>query len=273
MPGGFPLGYQTSNWTDVGSNLSTVGVNFTCGNGTKGSWAQLTASAPTDICGLQMRVHGNGNTKFLSSVDLGIGAAGSEKVILSDFMIPSDTSSTAGATTPILPISIKAGTRIAARGQAPGASETNQVCLSICDGSFTDMEGCSGVDGMGFDAVNTHGVQVTSGAANTKGSYSEIIASTTRDYVGLFLGMGPKDGATTLASLITFVDIAIGAAGSEIIILPNIWLARVSQVGIYSGAGIHFYPVSIPAGTRLALRFSALAAAVVAGFQLYGVYQ
>jgi hypothetical protein len=250
-----------------------MGVAFLCGNGSKGSWVQVIASTAADICGLQMRVHGNENTKYLTSVDLGIGAAGSEKIIFNDFMVPSDTSSTAGVNAPILPLMIKAGTRIAVRGQAGGASETDHVSLSVCDGSFTDMEGCAGVDGLGFDAVNTHGVQVTSGAANTKGAYTEIVASTARDYVGLFLSMGPKDGATSLASLLTYVDIAIGAAGSEIILVPNIWLARVSQIGIYSGAGPQFYPVSVPAGTRLSLRFSALAAAVVAGFQLYGVYQ
>ncbi len=88
------------------------------------------------------------------------------------------------------------------------------------------------------------------GAANTKGSYTQVVAATAFAYdalcVQLFEDGNSGGGDTFLA------DIAIGAAASEVVIVPNLLLDSARLVGGV-GAGITI-PVSIPAGSRVAVR-------------------
>ena len=89
------------------------------------------------------------------------------------------------------------------------------------------------------------------GTANTKGSYVEFAASTTFPIRRIILG------STVLSTSITnatwLVDVAVGASGSEQVIVPDIPFAAGANQDQADPAVIAF-DVNIPAGSRIALR-------------------
>lgn len=109
-------------------------------------------------------------------------------------------------------------------------------------------------------------VVTASGSIHTKGSYAQLIASTTYDWHGFWLytiNTGSSAAATDL-----LLDIAIGAASSEQIILPN-WMAGWSP-GAAAGAKALFMPIFIPRGMRIAARCQALIASDTVNVLVFG---
>ena len=100
---------------------------------------------------------------------------------------------------------------------------------------------------IGGNITTGNGADITSsGSANTKGSYTEVIASTPYATRYLHIEVGVAFGNSD----VTMIDIATGAAASEVIIINNLYVGRlidkqVAQVLI---------PLFIPAGTRLSAR-------------------
>jgi len=109
----------------------------------------------------------------------------------------------------------------------------------------------------GADAVATGGITVTAHAsANTKGTPVELIASTAFASSGFRVFMGASSGAGDY-----LVDICIGAALSELVIVANIpygsqSAGRVSEV---------YIPIAIPAGTRISAAIQATTGARTLG--------
>lgn len=104
---------------------------------------------------------------------------------------------------------------------------------------------------VGTVTATTQGTTITaSGTANTKGSYTELIAST----AGAINGFTLNIGGFTIASTADFLlDLAIGAGGSEEVIIANVLLS------VSPGSDLEFYkstsfPINIPAGSRVAAR-------------------
>lgn len=101
----------------------------------------------------------------------------------------------------------------------------------------------------GGSAADSGGVSIAAdAAANTKGVYAEVIAST--DFHANFLIVSFANASAAVDAL---VDIAIGAAASETVILPNLYTYN------RAGQSPHSYmlPVNIPTGTRISARMQA----------------
>jgi hypothetical protein len=107
---------------------------------------------------------------------------------------------------------------------------------------------------LGFSATIPTGITVTNGAANVKGNYAAI-GNAPFDAVGIILVLGAKSGTTD-----HLVDIAFGASGSERVVIENIM-----HTGASSGAGSknYFFPLRVPANTRLTVRAQGASAATV----------
>jgi len=105
--------------------------------------------------------------------------------------------------------------------------------------------------------------QIISGAASTKGSYIEIIASTTQEYHGLIV-YGRKTGGDSIVA----TDIAIGSAGNEEIIIPDF---AISGYNSFAESSKGFFPVYIPAGSRVSARSACFIASSSAYMHLVGV--
>lgn len=256
MPGSFPMGIEVCNAQDAGTlTASSDGTTITASGSTntKGSWTQLVASLGADCCWVLIEI-GTPNTgvrKIL--VDIGVGAAASEQVVVSNLQVLTQSSGTGDDIKFSFPLQIPAGSRVSARSQSATASAAVTVKMTCFDGAFTMMEGVAGLDMLGVSTATSVGTNVTpSATANTKGSFAQLIASTARDYCGLVVVVGPAGTAGD----IYLVDIAIGAAASEQVIIPNVRMAFSTTIT----ASPIYIPMAVPAGTRISARAQASAA-------------
>ncbi len=282
MPGGFPLGLDICNGTSLGADTAnSQGTGFTLvSNNTKTAWVQLTASLASDCVFIVVACHNFCDAAAAgcsASFDIGVGAAGSEKVVIADLVLGAGNvagGADAGAYY-AMPIAIPSGTRVAARCQVSNTAIAFPFLSTVFfDGAFTQIEGYAGVDALGFNAAATTGTAVTSGnPVNTLGAYAQIVASTSVDYAGLLFGFDNDATGTIVSGPGMLFNVAIGAAGSEQIIIPNYEMWIDAQYRFFALAS-PFFPIAIPAGTRIAVKSqSNNTASVVAGITLYGVYQ
>lgn len=241
------VGEVTSGATNGTSVSGTV-------NNTKGVWAELIASTARVATGMQIDIHVGGNGEFL--IDIGIGAAGSEQVIIPNLHASRPTGGSRNGRNYVFPCGlIPAGTRISARCQASDTPNSSQVLVHLLSGGFP-LSGLIGavIDDIGTNTADSGGTQVDPGAtANTKGAYSQLVATSTRRYRGLMVFTGSQ-GNLAMADARWLVDIAIGAASSEKIIIPDILFVSGSLTDIITPGAAGPFLVDIPSGTRLAAR-------------------
>lgn len=217
-------------------------------NNTKGSWIELIAATDSMSAGLILTANIPAASHLL---DIGIGAAGSETVLVPDILL---AMTLANMTTQVMfPVTVPAGARISARVAATAGAAAPTITVYLVGGGFDASVGRSAVTAYGATAADSGGVSVDpGGTANTKGSWTEIVASTTASMKVLIIGTGNQANlAATAASWLA--DIGVGGAGSEQIIVPNYRLvASVNETlgPLFSPV----IPVSIPQGSRLAVR-------------------
>jgi hypothetical protein len=88
---------------------------------TKGAWAQLAASTTAAHTGLMLGVGHRGNSALRNEeflVDVGVGAPGSEQIVLADWAVALAAVETlVPQFSPVIPASIPAGSRLAVRAQ------------------------------------------------------------------------------------------------------------------------------------------------------------
>ncbi len=84
-------------------------------------------------------------------------------------------------------------------------------------------------------------------SANTKGSYTQVVASAPFDVAGILLQ------AQFNTNTRQFVDIAVGAVASEVVVVPNIPVMNQGGAGTHSIAQ-KFIPIFIRKGSRISAR-------------------
>ncbi len=230
-----------------------AGTTVTAGSpaNVKGSWTELFASTSIDAEAILVEIQltpGAGNNRHYA-FDIGVGGAGSEVVAVSDITLYNNTAQGGNEQgCPILiPVFIPAGTRISMRSQSDLASSTANVRVHILKGGFANLRQMGRATTYGFNAGSTTGTTVTTGVANTKGAYAQLTASMTNSCRWLILVIGVATGTSQNFS----IDVAIGAASSEQIIVPDLYYTSGN-----SGPSVMVFqlPLAIPAGQRLAVR-------------------
>lgn len=109
--------------------------------------------------------------------------------------------------------------------------------MSLFDGQIVEVGG---------DVVaNSTGTVLTSGAANVKGDWVQLIASTAYD--SSFIGISLTD--MNAGDIDMLVDIAIGADGFEVVILESLYTGSGAASNTYGG--YYLFPLIIPEGTRI----------------------
>lgn len=262
MAGGFPVGLQWAAGIDFVAASTTYGATLTASASanTKGSYTQLISSTAQSASWIEVTIKGaTANSSVL--IDIAVGAAGSEIVVIPNIVYITAATVQTRHFNVAVPCSVPAGSRIAARCQAITGSHTAIVAVRL----FADVQGAHAPGATGYDAYNiaTTGSVVTDstdpgGSANTKGAYTQLTASTSRDYQGFFLSVGPNNLSTSSITLPKWaLDIAVGAAGSEIVIMAdqNLYSATTSSAvaPVLPGA-LGYYPIFIPKGSRVAAR-------------------
>lgn len=237
--------------TDIGSvGATSSGTIITTGiANTKGVYTQLTAATTRDTHWLWIQASNSPSTGTNLSLDIAVGAALSEQIIVADVLVADTTPEVARL---IFPLIVPTGSRIAVRGQSTAISDTCAVSLLLGSGGL-DFKSFSKVETYGFQSASTAGLVVDPGAsANTKGAYREITSSTLRNHKGFLYII--DSGGSTAASANILMDIALGAAGSEQVIIPNLLLRSTSTFAGVAPPFSGFIPYHIPAASRIAVR-------------------
>lgn len=228
MAGGFPIFGSLSN----PQNAITSAVLFisagsgASGNNTKTAYSQLIAATSydaslVDIC---LSLGAGAVAGFNAAFDLAIGSSGNEVPILSNILLENDydVAATGGNSAHILlPLTIPAGSRLSMRCQVSAAynGASTYVYINSCDLYSTSFTGTQfgAIDTIGFQSGSTIGTSVTAGSsANVKGSYAQLIALTSYDYIGYFLAFDYQSTSSSNSGFRT--DIAVGSSGNEVVI-------------------------------------------------------
>lgn len=250
-----------ADWTLIGGANDTRAVGLTAGTtrgtlvtagaaNTKGAYAQLTASSPIDCDAFIVTVQEISGADCL--IDIAVGGAGSEQIICANLHHINGTFES--GLNYFVPIPIPIATRIAARSQTiPGAS-VQALGVHLIKGGHIYPSPMGRMTTYGANTADSGGVSIDPGAAaNTKGAYSEITSSTTNPIKGFILAVGTA-GNVALSTGNWFVDVAVGGAGSEVVILPDWYLRSTASADGILPAVSPIFPIEIPASTRIAVR-------------------
>lgn len=253
----WPRSLRGSRLNQINELAASSEMNFMTASATpnvKGSYLQLVASCPFDAAGFFLHFAGSNNTNtFDALVDLAVGAAASEQVILENFLI--SVSGFFGAKTHVfIPLRIKAGERIAARMQATTGGATLGVGVQLVAGDFFSELGLGRATTYGAVTADSGGTQVDPGAtAHTKGSWTQIVASLTNPIRYLVVCFGSRNNGVYDNSANSLTDIGVGAAASEQVLVDDLHSVVFGATDLHDpGAFARF--VSAAAGQRLAAR-------------------
>lgn len=220
---------------------------------TKGPWTQLTGATTIDAYGFSIMVpfvyYGS---DYL--LDVAFGAAGSEVVVVSNLSV--SVGSSYGQSRSFMfrvPLQVPTGTRVTVRCQATGTSPSRYLRCGLLLDSMGGSAGSSIVT-IGANTANSGGTPVDPGAAdNTKGSWVEVTAATTVDLFGVSLAFGNIVN-TSRTTCYWLVDLGIGGAGAEQVIIPDIVVSTDEYPDSLVPEYTPLYQLQIPAGTRLVVR-------------------
>lgn len=205
------------------SSTSSEGTTVTASGSThtKGSYSQLIAATARDACGIMVLLNNVGvaSTNARALVDIAIGAASSEQVLIPDLMAGNAgawNNAMNGGAMYYFPIRIPAGVRLSARCQASTASDTVNVVVWLVGGlSLPGLYAGQRVTAYGIDSANSSGVAHTPGSTNAYATATQIVSSTGRPIRALQLGvdMGTDTTGTNMRGM---VRIGLGATPNYI---------------------------------------------------------
>lgn len=156
---------------------------------TKGSWTELFSATTYDSYGFFLRICESTSTGVQTDllVDIGIGAAASEVVILPDFLAGWAGQAMNGRPF-FIPLFIPRGARVAARCQALITADTVDVVMSLRGGATMPFPIFTGCDAYGINSAASQGTSHT--PANTGSESSDAtIGTATRNYGAVLLAV------------------------------------------------------------------------------------
>lgn len=226
---------------------------------TMGAWTELIAatSQPADVIWLAMFAASSASgTDSSSLLNIGIGGAGSEQIIVPNVPVGYKLSAAPFPWIYMIPVHIPDGSRVAIQVQSAQTSKQIQITWML--GSLPHgRRAPSKVFSIGADSATSKGVNLSNpGASNTKGAWTEITSATTMPFGALVVGIQGA-GSTALQTENDLVDIGIGPAGAEQV-LPGggDFHVRGSNTEAVTGGMPWTIPCRLPAGTRIAARYS-----------------
>lgn len=245
---------------------------------TKGSWVELVAATTLDLYGIIVSLGTNIGANATDTsllVDIGTGPSLSEVVAIPNLAMGYRGIVASTFTTEMyrFPIFIPAGTRIAARSQSAVTVKAATISLGPMARTTSPSRPSPKIIDMGTNLATSAGVALANTtAAHTKAGWTEIIAATAEAYTGIVIGLqGGGDTVFTTGS--GLLDVAVGAAGAEAVIVPNVLFTVNGSSEVIQLVNPGPYAVDIAAGSRLAVRIqdAAAAAANLHDVILYGI--
>ena len=238
-------------------HLPYTGLMETCGavaassTGTtvaNGSYTQIIASTSFDYNEILVVATLASNSAD-GSLDIARGSAGSEQILIDNLRL-SISAANPTFCSARLPLRVPRGSRLAA--QAHGLTP-NVMIYGISHGPLS-TSGYTRAESLNI--ASNIGTTIDPGAsANTLSAWTQLIASTSRNYNALMIMCGGAGRAAGTAGVTWLTDIGIGGAGSEQTLFKQL-LGTETGSSIFALDPTSFgpFPCSIPSGNRIAAR-------------------
>jgi hypothetical protein len=244
---------QGQAWEQGGSATGTSLASTVATNGAhgKGTYVELVASTARDAEGFWLNIVGANNNGVNALVDVAIGAASSEVVIVSNLYVYATGVQIGDCI--YLPVRIPAGSRVAARCQTNVSARSLLMQVLLAGSPFVATPGLSRSETFGAVTASTDGTSIDpGGAANTK-VVTELASATVIDAKAVLLCIKNNDQAL-LANTGWLVDLCVGAGGSEVAVIENLQLYATTSNDEFPTKTFGPFFCGIPAGSRLSLR-------------------
>lgn len=253
----FPLFGGTKNIVSGSTTVNATGTKITSSvtTHTKGAYVELLSAANnTEGSGIiELMQMGDLQSFAVLLLDIAIGGAGSETVIIPNISLVTNNSYT-GVGVLKFPINIPSGVRISARCQSNISAAAVTVSVRRGISSFKQGSSLSKVTTYGANETTSIGVLVAP-LDDAYGSWVEITSSTTNESKAL--AVSAVRNPVSLANGTIIFQIGVGSAGNEEVIVDDMQVAtNVAEVitGNMHGA----FLVDVKEGERLSIRAAAL---------------
>lgn len=249
------MGYWRLPKIGLQTAAGTVAATANASANTKGAWAQIFAA--TQYPGFLTFTMNSASLNYSYLFDIGIGADGSEVVIAGNLIFEWSTSYGVAVSGAVgLPIFIPAGARVSYRAQCSTASSKvliggfNLIHIS----SFYGSDIYSIMETYGANTADSGGTSVDPGAsAQTWGSWVQFSASCTRNIKAIMFGAAGQLNFFR-SDYYHFLRLGVGAEGSEQVVTGYHNLRSHMTTNMVTPQFSEIFPVSIPAGSRLAVQ-------------------
>lgn len=259
--GDFPGAWSGGVYENVGLVVSgnTRGTTFSADASTNtknATWTELISATVRRCEGFWLCVHFDSTVSTTPDalIDISIGSSGNETsaILINNLILSHSGAGKSDVVRVYFPIPLAAGTRISCRCQASVASVTLRINLELDYQGFHCPRGLARCTTYGAATGDSGGVAYDPGAtANTKGGWTEIVASTSFPIKALILGLG-KNGVTAAGNDSNWA-IDIGVGSSPVVLIPNRFTSKQSSGDNFDSPYLGPFPVQIPAGTRIAI--------------------
>lgn len=244
----------------VGQDASTSAVTVSSSGSanTKGSYAELVASTPYDARAILLSYYHQTGSAAGHLLDLAVGAAASEQVIVPNIphgglFFSVGPAAFPVSTTILLPISVPKGSRIAARLQSSSGSNGFLVAASLVAADSIAIPSLSLCRAYGMNVGTSLPNNVDSGgSANTKGAWVELSAALEYATRYMILFAIHTNTAVPAAPNSYYVDLGLGAAAAEAVVVPDLF--RRENGNLVNQTANYPLPVNLAKGVRIAAR-------------------
>jgi hypothetical protein len=247
-------GQKSENWGAATAASRGATITSSATANVKGTYTQLIATTGFEVDGVLVMADDQA-TGVDYLVDIAVGAAASEVVLLPNLLFTGATGSISYGANYFFNVPVKAGERISARCQASTLSSIIRISCLAFGVDFMASSPLGIVTAYGVATGTSGGTSVDPGATiNTKGAYAQLVASTTAPIRKCMIAIGNQHNSARTVSSSWLLDIAIGGAGSEQVILSNLALNSSTSPDIVAPQVYGPIPIGIPSATRLAAR-------------------
>lgn len=272
MPMARPVVFETFESNMAGSPGATLGTQVTASGSTntKGSYAQLIAATAADCYFITVLIAdcATSASAVRALVDIAIGGAGSEKVILPN-LLAGMAGVSSGQARPKrfdFPVFVKAGSRISARIQSSVASKTASVAVILYEAPQSPAWAGGQVVAYGVSTGTSGGTDVVAGTSGAEGSYTTI-GTTSQSHRALVAACAGTNDAT-IVSANMYADLAVGATPTPVV--EGLYVGAVNSEEVCNPVP-SLVPTSVPASEALKVRLSSEGVAQTLDFAIYGI--
>ena len=226
----------------------------------KGPWASLLTTTSYASQGMLVSIF-SPTGAMTYCVDIGIGAAGAERVILHDLFLNTPRAGQ-GCTTVFVPCNIPQGTPVRARTQSSAAGQLYVSCELASYGFATPSN-------FTYQSITTLGVQAslstttatrvtcsptgsTPAASGVPGQWYPIETSTPADVQGMWMSLG-NNNSTAMLTEVFRLDLGTGTAGSETVLVRDLPVVSNTTSDNIDPQELYL-PISLPKGSRFVVR-------------------